>query len=150
MTVTIEKPEHGWSSIKIEDSTQSFEGSLSYVDAVLDNFLDAFIVYLENRVPVAIECDEEGTEFTILIFHNCIRVMIDREETSVRTFLTPPNEFMSAVCFEFVRNLDDWIEFDFMLMDEPSGTHIKEQKNEEYVQKLLKVRKLLLDENKGK
>ena len=143
MTVTIEKPEHGWSSIKIEDSTQSFEGSLSYVDAVLDNFLDAFIVYLENRVPVAIECDEEGTEFTILIFHNCIRVMIDREETSVRTFFFFFLEFIKGVCLEFIKNLDAWLEFDCITQDDLIQVHLHQQRKAKYLLKFSKIEKLI-------
>ena len=114
--VEIDQPKYGWSSIRIQDSTDgtSFTGSLSYIENILTMFLDAFITYLTTKTPVAIEFDEEGTNFTIIILPDSIRVISDREITKVDTFYICPTRFIEDVCEAFKQNLDDWIRFPYL------------------------------------
>ena len=117
--VIIEKPAHGWSSITIQEGdsvifSATFKGLLSYLDDILTMFLDTFITFLTTKTPVAIECEEEGSNFIIVILHDCIRVIVDRESTTVETFYIQAKDFIEETCEELNKNLDDWVRFTYL------------------------------------
>ena len=69
--------------------------------------------------------------------------MIDREETSVRTFFATPKEFIKGVCLEFIKNLDAWLEFDCITQDDLIQVHLHQQRKAKYLLKFSKIEKLI-------
>ena len=125
--IRITKPKHGWAYIYIqEDKKIIFTGSLSYIDNVLNIFLDTFITYLTTKTPVALEFDEEGTSFTIILMHDSIRIVSDRQVSKVDTFYMDPIQFITEICKELNKNLDEWIRFNYFdTNNEKQFTHDK-------------------------
>ena len=106
----ITAPKHGWSKLIIRGQ-EPFEGQLSYIQDIPYVFLDIFKVYLEKKVPVALECDEEGSCFTIVLMRHEVRIIIDREESTVITPDISSFDFISACCSEFERHISEWARF---------------------------------------
>ena len=109
-SLEITAPEHGWAKLIIK-GIEPFEGNLSYIQDIPHDFLDTFKVYLEKNVPVAIECDEEGSCFTIVLMYHDVRIIIDREESTVITPDISAVEFISACCSEFEKHISEWASF---------------------------------------
>ena len=108
----ITEPKHGWSKLIIRGQ-EPFEGQLSYIQNLPYDFLEIFKVYLEKNVSVALECDEEGSCFTIVLMQHEVRVIIDREESTVITPDISPVDFISACCSEFEKYISGWASFTF-------------------------------------
>ena len=108
----ITEPKHGWSKLIIRGQ-EPFEGQLSYIQNLPYDFLEIFKVYLEKNVSVALECDEEGSCFTIVLIHHEARIIIDREESTVITSDISPADFISVCCSEFEKYISEWASFTF-------------------------------------
>ena len=108
----ITEPKHGWSKLIIRGQ-EPFEGQLSYIQNLPYDFLEIFKVYLEKNVSVALECDEEGSCFTIVLMHHEVRIIIDREESTVITSDISPADFISVCCSEFEKYISEWASFTF-------------------------------------
>ena len=108
----ITEPKHVWSKLIIRGQ-EPFEGQLSYIQNLPYDFLEIFKVYLEKKVSVALECDEEGSCFTIVLMHHEVRIIIDREESTVITSDISPADFISVCCSEFEKYISEWASFTF-------------------------------------
>lgn len=106
----ITEPKHGWSKLIIRGQ-EPFEGQLSYIQNLPYDFLEIFKVYLEKNVSVALECDEEGSCFTIVLMHHEVRIIIDREESTVITPDISPADFIFVCCSEFEKHISEWASF---------------------------------------
>ena len=106
----ITEPKHGWSKLIIRGQ-EPFEGQLSYIQNLPYDFLEIFKVYLEKNVSVALECDEEGSCFTIVLMNHEVRIIIDREEPTVITPDISPADFISVCCSEFENHILEWASF---------------------------------------
>ena len=113
----ITEPKHGWAKLIIKGE-EPFEGELSYIQNIPYDFFEIFKVYLEKKVPVAIECDEEGSCFTIVLMHHEARIILDREESTVITPDISPVDFISACCSEFEKHISEWARFIYFEIDQ--------------------------------
>ena len=59
--------QHGWARVEIGENGSIFTGSASYLNDTPIDFLDAFKHYLTNGIIPTIKCDEEGSEFIIIV-----------------------------------------------------------------------------------
>ena len=84
----------------------------------MENYAYIFKVYLEKKVPVALECDEEGTCFTIVLMNYEVRIILDREESTVITPDISPIDFISACCSEFEKHISEWARFIYFEIDQ--------------------------------
>ena len=148
VSVKIAKPKHGWSDITItedgEETKESFTGIFSYIDDVLEMFLDAFKSYVDHWKGVAITFDEEGSEFTLVIEPFSIMVIADRGKANSgfysHRFYINGEAFILNILSELEENLPEWIDFCYMDKD-IDNYYLKRlqcQQRIEYIKKRLK------------
>ena len=137
----ITEPRHGWAKLVIKGQ-EPFDGQLSYIQNIPYDFLDIFKVYLEKNVPVALECDEEGTCFTIVLMLHEVRIIIDREESTVITPEISPVDFISDCCSEFEKYISGWASFTWLDIGQYDlvKNEAKLQKSINEIRRLLKIR----------
>ena len=137
----INKPAFGWSGIYIKDEQgQVFQGSLSYVDNVMYDLLHACQIYLQEDVRTAVEFDEEGTSYVIVIDPLYIRVMVYRDTEYMLRLWVDDDEFIESVCDEFEANLDDWVRFCYLAEEDEENFESDKAK---YIAQIAVIRGLL-------
>ena len=95
-------PSAGWADITIG----SFSDRCSYIEDIPNLLLDAFITRARKRVPVAIEIDAEGYEYTIVLGTDVIHIISEIEnDGSIIYKLTTPNVDFSDLAREMISDL---------------------------------------------
>ena len=107
---------HGWCNLNIG----GFTGRASYLTDVPFDFLDAFENYINySSVPV-IFCDEEGSEFRLVIEKLCIYIIIEREEEpKIMIIDIKRKDFITGILSDIEEQLDGLVnDFSYEDLDE--------------------------------
>ena len=100
----LSKPRNGWVNVEIEE----FVGRASYIREVPDDCLDAFILGLKNRLPVVIEFDAEGWEFTLVSKYYSTFIIVEAEDTKLIEINKTNMELAREIINDIESNIELW------------------------------------------
>ena len=72
---------YGWARVEIGDDGSIFSGSASYLNDTPIDFLEEFKRCVDNYSTPTIKCDEEGSEFIIVVDEYRTYIISERDET---------------------------------------------------------------------
>lgn len=122
MILEIEK--YGWAKIYIGENGSIFIGDASYLSDVPLDFLEAFKLYVDNgKIPV-IKCDEEGSEFIIVVDDITTYIISEREKTECFSWEISCENFIRQIITDIELQLDGVADF----MCEEDGKEERKEK----------------------
>lgn len=135
----LSKPDAGWTDVTME----LFSGRASYVTDVPIDFLDAFINLYETGNGI-ITCDEEGSEFIIILSGYCYvtYVIADREELSLYRIETKIKDLANELIADISKHLDEWVKWLPNTDEDMNENDIKERRRL-ILSKIMKLKSLV-------
>ena len=132
---------YGWARVEIGDDGSIFTGSASYLNDTPVDFLEEFKRCVDNYSTPTIKCDEEGSEFIIVVDEYRTYVISERDETRFFIWEIDRKEFVKQVLLDIESQLDNATHF--MYCDE-SEEKLEKRRNEiiesiEYIRKGMKI-----------
>ena len=132
---------YGWARVEIGDDGSIFSGSASYLNDTPIDFLEEFKRCVDNYSTPTIKCDEEGSEFIIVVDEYRTYVISERDETRFFIWEIDRKEFVKQVLLDIESQLDNATHF--MYCDE-SEEELEQRKSEivesiEYIRKGMKI-----------
>ena len=132
---------YGWARVEIGEDGSIFSGSASYLNDTPIDFLEEFKRCVDNYSTPTIKCDEEGSEFIIVVDEYRTYVISERDETRFFIWEIDRKEFVKQVLLDIESQLDNATHF--MYCDE-SEEELEKRRNEivesiEYFRKGMKI-----------
>ena len=132
---------YGWARVEIGDDGSIFSGSASYLNDTPIDFLEEFKRCVDNYSTPTIKCDEEGSEFIIVVDEYRTYIISERDETRFFIWEIDRKEFVKQVLLDIESQLDNATHF--MYCDE-SEEELEKRRNEiiesiEYIRKGMKI-----------
>ena len=132
---------YGWARVEIGDDGSIFAGSASYLNDTPIDFLEEFKRCVDNYSTPTIKCDEEGSEFIIVVDEYRTYVISERDETRFFIWEIDRKEFVKQVLLDIESQLDNATHV--MYCDE-SEEELEKRRNEivesiEYIRKGMKI-----------
>ena len=104
----LNKGNSGWCSVKIDE----FSGSASYVTDVPMDFLNAFKIFIDTGAIPVVFCDEEGSEFRIIVEEFYTYIISEREDAKLIVVEMDRREFVDTILSDIEGELD-WFAVEF-------------------------------------
>ena len=132
---------YGWARVEIGEDGSIFSGSASYLNDTPIDFLEEFKRCVDNYSTPTIKCDEEGSEFIIVVDEYRTYIISERDETRFFIWEIDRKEFVKQVLLDIESQLDNATHF--MYCDE-SEEELEKRRNEivesiEYIRKGMKI-----------
>ena len=132
---------YGWARVEIGEDGSIFSGSASYLNDTPIDFLEEFKRCVNNYSTPTIKCDEEGSEFIIVVDEYRTYVISERDETRFFIWEIDRKEFVRQILLDIESQLDNATHF--MYCDE-SEEELEKRRNEivesiEYIRKGMKI-----------
>ena len=139
------KPKHGWTDVFIED----FEGAGSYIWGSLpEDCVHAFIQYLKNNESVELFFDEEGSDFTLFVENEKVRIVANNYEgfTEEYNFDITGIELAKELAEDIEMYFEEWVTWppDYGFFEED-----EQEEQQKFYDARYKELKELLDELKS-
>ena len=113
----------GWCGVAIDD----FRGNASYLTDVPFDFLYAFKQWIDNKTIPVIFCDEEGSEFRIIVEEFNTYIIHEREEAELKVVDITRKSFVETILKDITENLD-WFVVDFSDCDNGDEVELLQRK----------------------
>lgn len=102
---------YGWAEIHIGDNGSIFKGQVSYLRDTPMELLENFKLYVDSGIIPAIKCDEEGSEFLIVIDEYNTHIISERKDFEYCNWEISCNDFVLQVVEDIENQLDDAVAF---------------------------------------
>lgn len=102
------KPWAGWCHIDIG----KFHGSASYLTDVPMQFLDSFELYFSNWATPAINFDEEGSNFIIIVEEYRTYIISERAGTKLYKIEVDREDFIKSIVGDIEDNFEEFVKWD--------------------------------------
>ena len=89
--------EYGWANIYIGDNGSIFTGRASYLRDTPLEMLNAFKLYVDNETIPVIKCDEEGSEFLIIVDEYATYIISNRKNVECCSWNISCKDFILQV-----------------------------------------------------
>lgn len=96
-----------WCNVEIGN----FKGNVSSTTDLSFDFLYAFRQWIDNKCIPIIVCDEEDSEFRIIVEEYKVYIIEERESLKLHTFYIEREKFVSTILRYIENNLDDFANF---------------------------------------
>ncbi len=104
----ISNPKCGWCKFELNN----FVGNPSYLTNVPLDLLEAFVNFWNNSAAIAVNFDEEGTEFTLVINSNSIFIIEERDEEPNLIYI---ENYVENLTLELIKDIESdyegWVNF---------------------------------------
>ena len=132
---------YGWARVEIGENGSIFTGSASYLNDTPVDFLEAFKGCVDNYSTPTIKCDEEGSEFIIVVDDYRTYIISERDETRFFIWEIDRKDFIKQVLIDIESQIDNAVHF--MYCDEDEA-ELEKRRNEiiesiEYIRKGMKI-----------
>lgn len=124
----LEVKKYGWANINIGNDGSIFKGRVSYLRDTPLEMLETFKLYVDSNIVPTIKCDEEGSEFLIVVDKYTTHIISERDSFQYYNWDISCKDFICQV----IKDIEMQIENVVMFMDD----EIEDRKN--------KIEKLIL------
>lgn len=101
------KPQNGWSSISLFD----FQAEASYLVDIPFEWLQTCKYGIENRLPITLFIDEEGSEEYITSYYDVTHIIVDRDD-EIQCLTYRKYDFMDLtadIICDIRKYFEDWV-----------------------------------------
>jgi hypothetical protein len=132
---------YGWARVEIGEDGDIFTGSASYLNDTPVDFLEEFKRCVDSYSTPTIKCDEEGSEFIIVVDDYRTYIISERDETRFFTWEIDRKKFVEQVLLDIESQIDNATHFMYCDEDEDE---LRKRKNEiieliDYIRKGMKI-----------
>lgn len=117
---------YGWARVDIGENGSIFTGSASYLNDTPVDFLEAFKDCVDNYSTPTIKCDEEGSEFIIVVDDYRTYIISERDDTRLFTWEIHRKDFIKQVLIDIESQLENAVHF---MYDDEDEKELEERKN---------------------
>lgn len=107
----LEIGEYGWAKIYIGDNGSIFTGKASYLRDTPMEILEAFKLYIDKNIIPTIKCDEEGSEFIIVVDEYTTHIISERNIIQHFSWDISCKDFILQTIDDIEHQLDNAISF---------------------------------------
>ena len=132
---------YGWARVEIGENGSIFTGSVSYLNDTPMDFLEEFKRCIDDYVTPSIKCDEEGSEFIIVVDDYRTYIISERDETRLFTWEINRKDFINQILLDIESQMYNAVHF---MYNDKNVDELEERKNKmkiliEEIRKGLKI-----------